>query len=249
MVSALTLIIDRRVIQTIIFLQSQRLHHTPHIILGLENVDAVQDHRSNSTLYTPMVLDLLGWETQSIREFDNVSQPNGFKVLPVCKPPEGINDTCCLGSVSARGGLVRGETDHCFKDDGRYDKVAQAARKELQRTSELVKDVSECDLCRIMNIIHHHDLKFAVTGDSMMLQMFSGMWCELSRRGYNVVDNTKYIHAKYNGIRSITVLEVTGPTHWTKPVRITYLSQYKPKMGMSEIKEIAETYNIVVMNF
>ncbi len=207
----------------------------------------------NSTFQSPVVLDLFPWELQSMHEYNNISHPkHGYRSIPVCLPPKGIPEACCLGSVSTRGSMVRDGTGACFKGESVYSNVTRAALQELQRTANLVKKSSEkCDVCRIMNIIYQHDLKFALSGDSMMLQTFTGLWCELSRRGYHITENTTYysMHAMHIGIRGVTILEVTGPSHWIKPVYVTFLSQYKPKEDMSEIREIASTYDVLVMNF
>lgn len=200
-------------------------------------------------LHSEPVLDLLPWELQSLHEYSNLSQPNGYRVVRVCRPPKGISEMCCLGSVSARGRMTRRAADRCFTGDGPYNKVARAARLELQRTAAMVKNSDECDVCRIMNIIYKLDLRFGFTGDSTMLQTFTGLQCELARRGYQVVENTTYYHENYVGVRSVTTLEISGPTHWIKPVRATYLSQYMPLPDMSELKQIASTYNVLVMNF
>jgi hypothetical protein len=129
--------------------------------------------------------------------------------------------------------------------------VAQTVLRELEQTNNMIQD-DECDLCRIVEIINRHNLRFAITGDSMMMsQNVDGFLCELLRRGYNVV---KIKHERINpyglvGMKEIWKYQVSGPKHWLQPTNMTFLFQYRPLYNMSETQHMAASYDVLIMNF
>jgi hypothetical protein len=126
--------------------------------------------------------------------------------------------------------------------------VAEAVTQELDRTNHMAHH-DQCDLCRIVEIINQHNLRFAFTGDSMMSQNVDGFLCELSRRGYNVTEvNREAIDPRTMvGLKEIWTYEVSGPHHWQQPTNVSFVFQYRPHMW--EMQHIAVSYDVLVMNF
>jgi hypothetical protein len=222
-------------------------------------IDAIID----SIRRSPATLDLLPWENKSLHQLQNRTRGGEARAYPICEPTDGISVPCCLGSLGSRDGMIRFLTDKCFlQGPAPFYKVELAARRELEQTDALLLQdkkanddptyYRDCDVCHILELIHQHNLTVLITGDSVMLQTFSGLTCEMQRRGYHVLENTtyftKYIDVK--GVRGISTLDISGPAHWNNDtIRVTYLSQYKPKPDMLEISEMASKYDMVMMNF
>ncbi len=48
--------------------------------------------------------------------------------------------------------------------------------------------IEKCDVCRIVQLALAQNYTIALTGDSVMRQMWDGLLCELARNGYQVED-------------------------------------------------------------
>ncbi len=221
-------------------------HHGANTTAILRNHPTIQ---VGGELQSKGILDLLPWEMQSIRNFTNASDWGGPKQLGICDAPPGISNTCCPGSFSGGGEVTRAWAYHCFHGEAVYDRVAQIVLQEVERTNHMVQH-DQCDLCRIVEIINQHNLRFAITGDSMMSQNMDGFLCELGRRGYNVTEvYHKQILSGMVGMNGIWTYEISGPPHWQQATNVSFLFQYRPHQNMSEMQHIAVSYDVLMMNF
>jgi hypothetical protein len=173
----------------------------------------------------PMVehLPLLPWELESAGEHRS------------CKPPEGISDSCCLGSVSAGGG-VHQRNDVCNIGMEPYHRAEKKTLEFLQ-AHPLSALEQQCDICRIVEIMIERNWMVTFQGDSVMRQNFVGLECELFRRGYNVTvrsERSKKERKNWRyGISDRTTLTVQQGEH---QATFRGIWVYRPDKDMIEVR-------------
>jgi hypothetical protein len=169
-----------------------------------------------------------------------------------CNPPNGIPSFCCIGSYSAGGGMSFFPNSPCANrsmvDD--YGRAKQVATGFLEQHPV---EGNECDVCQIVNILIDYNLTMAFHGDSVSHQTYSGLECELRRRGYliDVVagdfeDRNKTAFWKY-GLSQTRNLTVTRPNE-TMHAKLAFYQMYRPFEDNKETKNIARESDIVVFD-
>jgi hypothetical protein len=93
----------------------------------------------------------------------------------------GIPSYCCIGSLSA-GGRVDYEATRCNKSLDVYERAEQVARAFMPPLPTKTKS-TECDWCRILDVLMQYNWTLAFAGDSLTRQVYFGLECELHRRG------------------------------------------------------------------
>jgi hypothetical protein len=181
-------------------------------------------------------LPLLPWEENAIRNLENGSL--------VCNKPRVTPESCCPGFI-----MPGAPYKLCSHVD--YERVGRLARQFANQWPS-----SSCDMCRIMEILRQRNEKLTVLGDSVTLQTFEGLFCELSRRNYLVVRDTTFrpLFDEVEGsqIRSNQTISVTSPT-WSQHevVHIQLFFIYSPPFRISEddAKQIYQTGGVIWFNF
>ena len=179
-----------------------------------------------------------------------------------CKQPfkTARRGDCCLGSIS-RGGDPDFRPQDCPIGSSSYNAVRTHAIQELAKTNHLINNnVENCDVCQIVDVMMKDNLTMAFMGDSMTMQTFIGMKCELQRRGYDVrqssqnVERPKDLNARH-GITSITTIVVSLPQSENASIdNAAVIRLYKaylpnPADDMAEFYNTAKSHDIFVFNF
>ena len=186
---------------------------------------------------TISVLPLLDWEKDAMGHVKNGS--------PVCDQPVGVHDTCCPGSFSRGGEMVHFASDQCSHAD--YDGVETLARQfvESWRVGVGIGVGAVCDVCRMVDILKQIKEPLTVLGDSMMLQAFDGLHCELLRRNYLVEKNEsirKNWDHGWGRIKSRTLLLVKSPL-WHQQHEVARIQMFFTYTVPFVIQEEAEEFN------
>jgi len=205
-------------------------------------------------------LPLHDWELESIQ-------------TRKCQPPTGIPTQCCIGSISS-GGQVRFNADDCDKGLETYRRMEERALQLLQDHFPLPNSTTTpCDICRILEILWQQNWTMAFQGDSMTRQTFSGLECELHRRGYKVVDrqvlrhprnHTKKARWRYELDQTVELtvvqqepLDGGGGTMSSstnnkaaaaRSANIRYYAMYRPLEDMSEVAHFAADNDVLVFD-
>lgn len=175
-----------------------------------------------------------------------------------CSPPADIPNTCCLGSLS-KGKRVYFDPKAC-NSSGIYDRVQEYTLAYMERLPipESFSDQT-CDLCRIVDLVVANNLTLTFQGDSLTRQMFTGLECELRRRGYNVqgkearwerpkkLSREEKIHY---GITDTVKLMVSSPSPSSSSGvgRIQYYAVYRPFRDNVEVAEIVRNSDVVIFD-
>jgi hypothetical protein len=186
----------------------------------------------------PAILPLLPFEVNSAG-----STPSQRK----CAPPGGQHAwpaRCCLGSYST-GGAVRFVPKVCAKPLEAHDRVANYTQDYLQRFPVDSAGSSwprqDCDVCRIIDFLTVFNWTFSMVGDSMSLQTFTGLECELRRRGYNVTfedrpkDRPPELLWQY-GVKTVFKLTVRLPGQSSVEARLYFYFVYRPNPDNVEVR-------------
>ena len=169
-------------------------------------------------------LELLHWERACLEDGFYVANGHGKTIQRACKPPPEIPRHCCLGTKSAGGEINPSYTSFCaraFTPDSVQFLEQQAANffrknptadardnsKQTIHTNETTRKVVNCDVCRMVEMSRRLNLIIALTGDSMQLQVYQGLHCELLRRGYIV----KKVFSKIKAPPQTEKKNVPGP--------------------------------------
>ena len=246
----------------------------------------------------PALLELLPEEISTIPVYDsNYSLVVGGKPLGRgrkssgkynhCENSKLYDDRawgrCCVGSRSAGGEQTYfGAENACHQNITIYRQVQDYAREDLNLYSVQFDKNSNprncpeshlrCDVCRIVQIVASMKHKrFAVAGDSVQHQMFTGLECELRRRNFNVTSIPKrklpqnhdrlpveLPEWKY-GIKDELCIKVTVP-EWMKGVNrihqnqsnhveFCYYSHYRPYHDMEQHKKFGESSDVLMINY
>jgi hypothetical protein len=123
---------------------------------------------------------------------------------------------------------------------------------------------TDCDTCRIMDILIANNYTLTLQGDSVMGQVFWGLECDLLRRGYNVAagvwrhDRGKAMGWRY-GLRDTYFLRVSFPNRTNTAVRgnnprsaseatVLLRFMYRPPLDMQNVTMLAEETDILVFD-
>ena len=210
---------------------------------------SLEDENDDTTIGYPNLvhLPLLPWEIDSI-------------ATRTCHPPEGFPEECCIGSISAGGG-VHFQPSSCDKGFSIYEQSEQIALESLEDHPLPLMRISAatttpCDMCRIVDILLKNNWKLAFEGDSITGQIFSGLECELRRRGFAVdknitsfwEDKTKPKPRWRYGLDRITELVVRKRPGESTTAIIRLYSMYRPMEDLHEIEQIARDNDILLFD-
>jgi hypothetical protein len=154
---------------------------------------------------------------------------------------------CCLGSFSTGGGTVR--RPECTGGVEAFQRVRKRAMEFLHPNLD---GGSDCDVCRILNLSQQHNLTVSFWGDSVQRQVWDGFLCELMRRNYTIVNETRRKDmAKLTKctdmfcLKEIHSLQVASPD-WDhgRTAKINFFFQYRPKDTVQEIYD--ETFRYIL---
>jgi hypothetical protein len=203
------------------------------------------------------ILDLFPWEVKSIYEF----RPPKGESSPVpespesrlihgtgaCHPPTGIQPMCCLGSFSAGGRTAR--SPKCTGGLEVFQRVRKLAMEFLHPNLD---GGSDCDVCRILNLSQQQNLTVSFWGDSVQGQVWDGFLCELMRRNYTVVNETRVEQKEMEKLtnckdmfclKEIHSLQVVSPDwDYGRTAKIKFFFQYRPKETVQEIYDESFRY-------
>lgn len=180
---------------------------------------------------------------------------------------------CCIGASSG-GGHQRLVVDNktCTQDITAYNRVQVLALHELNSSpiDATIQNVNgsflECDLCRIVQIVSTlKHRRIAIVGDSVQTQLFTGLECELFRRGFNIsdwkIDAWKELPPPPNrkawkyGVKDQQCFNVTVPVWMSNfgsqrpQVEVCNFQHYRPYLNMKQHKQIADTSDIMVIDY
>jgi hypothetical protein len=186
-------------------------------------------------------MDLLPWEVSSHETQE-------------CAPPNGIPSYCCIGSYSAGGGNSFRQNSPCA-NRSILDDYGQAKKSATKFLEQHPVEGNECDVCQIVNLLIHSNWTLAFQGDSLSRQTFSGLECELRRRGYMVEavsgenkERNKTAFWKY-GLTYIENLKVTWPNETMgRHAKVAYYQMYRPYGDNNETQNIARVSDILVFD-
>jgi hypothetical protein len=257
--------------------------------------------QANSSHFLLVEPYLRPWESRSMNVI-NVTDTNYTSVYDIpfsnrsqygksgtCTPPpfehraEFIQQQCCLGAMSAGGANKWSPNMNCANPQA-YQEVQRAAAHvlnygslQLQVPSTSMDGIEKCDVCRIVQLALAQNYTIALTGDSVMRQMWDGLLCELARNGYQVEDEgttkLKSPQGWKHGLGYIQQVGVLVPLVAYGPyinstkhsngeavhqfhqdessrVKIRYYGQYRPlKNDNTELRAMAEWADILIFNF
>ena len=190
---------------------------------------------------TMSILPLLPWEQEAINNLRGGST--------ACDHPKGTHKTCCPGSFSRGGRVTARFRNDCFHAD--FDQMHGSAR---QFVTQWPANTDTCDICRILEILRLRDEPLTVLGDSMTMQTFDGLHCELERRNY-VVEMTSTVRPLWDegwgNIKTNATLTVRSPL-WENDevVRIQMYFIYSVPFNVpEEADEINQAGGILWFNF
>jgi hypothetical protein len=155
-----------------------------------------------------------------------------------CYPPTDIQRMCCLGSFSSGGGT--GRSPKCTGSVEAFQRVRKRAMEFLHPNLD---GGSDCDVCQILNLSQQHNLTVSFWGDSVQRQVWDGFLCELMRRNYSIVHETRQRDvAKLTNcmgmfcLTEIHSLQVVSPDwDYGRTARIKFFFQCRPKETVQEI--------------
>ena len=209
------------------------------IHVHLEPTDApsiVENDEHNRNL---AVLPLQPWEHEAIENLRNGSLE--------CNHPVGVAGTCCPGSFSKGGVVTNALRLHCVQVDYEY-----VERQSLQFLNTWATD--SCDVCRVLEILRQQNLPLVILGDSMTLQAFDGLLCELQRRNYQVMSNvtkTKNFNQGWGKVKAKAVVTIQS-TNWPE-ASVVYIKMFfiysVPFILAQEANEINKAGGILWFNF
>lgn len=169
-----------------------------------------------------------------------------------CKPPDGIPNYCCLGSISS-GGAVRYSPQRCRWNISSYD-----IPEYLER---FVPDSALCDVCGIVDMLLNSSLTLSFLGDSMTRQTFVGLECEIHKHYHHATITRETIKADRSnidtrlapnqaawryGLTETVTLGISTPNASTT---IQFYGMYRPFDDMEEVMHVFNTSDVVVFDF
>lgn len=226
------------------------------LVCSTDYLDKQRPVKKDRSANQPVALPLLLWEKSGIER-------------RICSPPEGIPERCCLGSHVA-GGRILSQPWECQGLD-RYDTAAQYTMDYLEQrpvpsfhfNGDGLFDKEpkqECDICRIMDYLLEKNWRLTFQGDSMTLQTFVGLECELLRRNYHVIRRIEKWAVRSNetnrqlSIASKMTLIVSNPEEYstgpnrTNNAQILFYRLSRPPESSIEIREIVENSDVLVFD-
>jgi hypothetical protein len=187
------------------------------------------------------VLPLFPWEERAIQMLSK-----GYKR---CQPPKGVHKTCCPGSFSRGGEVTAQFREDCSHAD--FEQIHHAAR---QFADSWPAQSNTCDICRIVEILRRRNEPLIVMGDSMTMQAYDGLHCELERRQY-LVESSDTMRplwtSGWGNIKGNSTLIVKSPT-WAQGefVIVHLFFVYSvPLVIAEEAAEINQAGGILWFNF
>lgn len=251
-------------------------HHTNHTNASFQPNNS--HIRIPDKMY-PKLLDLAPEETASIRSWSGFNstqsgQTCNYPVVPIL-PNENKHkfrsSRCCIGASTAGAEQKYDNLKRqCHQTIQDLNQVRDYAMEELNHAPLLHPNpLLHCDICRIVQIaasLPHQQISFV--GDSIQNQVWTGFECELHRRGFHVLElhsqpweelpaPPNRVAWKY-GIKHEFCYNVTIPTwmadlepnkHLSSSVRVCYYSHYRPHMDMKQHLSIAETSDVMIINY
>lgn len=186
-------------------------------------------------------IDLFPWEVSS-------------QETQECTPPNGIPSYCCIGSHSVGGEVFFKQNSPCA-NRSMLDDYGQAKKSATKFLEQHPIEGNECDVCQIFNLLIDSNLTLAFQGDSLSHQTFSGLECELRRRGYMVEvvsgkneERNETAFWKY-GLTHIRNLRVTWPNETMgRHAKVAFYQMYRPYEGNNETQNIARESDILVFD-
>jgi hypothetical protein len=138
-------------------------------------------------------------------------------------------------------------------------RAADFLRQHPVPSRRLSTRLTDCDTCRIVDLLMANNFTLAFQGDSVMGQVFQGLECDLLRRGYTVsnhVEGHPHIEGlgwRY-GLRHTYTLRISFPNRTmttsgggTEAV-VLYRAMYRPILDMHQMATIADETDILVFD-
>ena len=201
---------------------------------GAPSIFEIDKHNKNIA-----VLPLLPWEHEAIENLRNGSLE--------CNHPVGVAGTCCPGSFSRGGVVTKDFRLTCAQAD--YEYVERLSLQFLDTWS-----ADSCDVCRVVEILRQQTLPLVILGDSMTMQAFDGLLCELQRRNYQVETNatkTKNFNQGWGVVKSKIVVTIQS-TNWPE-TSVVYIHMFfiysVPFVIAQEANDIHKAGGILWFNF
>jgi hypothetical protein len=185
-----------------------------------------------------------------------------------------LTSRCCIGATSAGSHqqFFGHSNTTCTQNITAYNRVRDLALHELNSSpiDATIQNVNgsflECDLCRIVQIVSTlKHRRIAIVGDSVQTQLFTGLECELFRRGFNIsdwkIDAWKELPPPPNrtawkyGVKDQQCFNVTVPVWMSNfgsqrpQVEVCNFQHYRPYLNMKQHKQIADTSDIMVIDY
>jgi hypothetical protein len=196
---------------------------------------------------------------------------------------------CCIGSISY-GDYQQYAGHHnrtCIQNITAYEKVRNYTINELnsipisngdgaQSSSSSSSSFMQCDICRIIQIVSTlNHRRISIVGDSVQRQLFSGIECELLRRGFNISEwktenwedepRPDYAASWLYGIKTQHCFTVSVP-YWMSQnnynnnnnissksivhdVEVCNFNHYRPYPDMIQHKKIVNISDIMVIDY
>ena len=113
-------------------------------------------------------------------------------------PGSPSSTRCCIGAVST-GSFQhmkrRPDSRTCPQDSATYDRLQALALHELEASpvTRPKGSLLRCDICRVLQLLSSPSFphgRLSIVGDSLQTQLFSGLECELHRRGFRLSNIT-----------------------------------------------------------
>ena len=188
--------------------------------------------------------------------------------------PGSHSTRCCIGAVSA-GAIqkMRPDSRKCPQDSATYDRLQALAIQELEESPVARPEESllRCDICRVLQLLSSPSFphgRLSIVGDSVQMQLFSGLECELHRRGFRLSNTTENVpnseptnrwryRIKHKSCFSIhlppwmvTMAITNSNTNTTRStVEICAYKHYRPIMNMEQHKDVAETSDVMLIDY
>ena len=169
-----------------------------------------------------------------------------------CKPPDGIPNYCCLGSISA-GGEVRYNPQRCRWNISSYN--------ISEYLEQFVPDSAICDVCGIVDLLLNSSLTLSFLGDSITRQTFVGLECEIRKHYHHATITRETIKADRSNIETRLApgqpawrygLTETVSLGISTPIASTTIhvyGMYRPFDDMEEVMHVFNTSDVVVFDF
>ena len=227
--------------------QSSTTNPTPSptpSLSGAPSIGVPDDHDTESAIYDKLhsadteMLGLTDWEQASLDGILNIPNITQKDAIDTCNPPNGVAKTCCLGTFSNGGNVNPNQRHECSTGFGQWEELKTAVKTFFQENPIPVEHggrepVMKCDACQIVELARAHHLNITMLGDSMQSQVYEGLKCELSRRGYIVEESRKRYPQSdlYQEIASSVYLTIQSPMWVDAPSNATSSSKASSGSG------------------